>query len=172
MTEERPRAALWLRVSTRNQHTENQRRDLLRMAEARGFDVVREFDLVGISAWQGPHKAALDELCLMAHRGEISAVLVWSLDRLDRGGVASMLNTVKQIEDSGARLLSYSEQWADTAGDLRDLFYSMAGWFANYESRRRSERIKAAQALKVAQGGKLGRPVGARDKKKRKRRAK
>ncbi len=42
-TEVGMKAAIWLRVSTTDQTIENQRRDLLRFAEMRGFDVVREY---------------------------------------------------------------------------------------------------------------------------------
>ncbi len=44
---------------------------------------------------------------------------------------------------------------------------AIVAWVAKFESTRRSERIKAGQARKKAQGGHIGRQVGAKDKHKR-----
>ncbi|MFC1938359.1 hypothetical protein ACFLWH_01720 [Chloroflexota bacterium] len=51
-----------------------------------------------------------------------------------------------------------------------ELLYALAGWVARMESQRRSERTKAGLARMIAQGKKLGRPAGSRDKRRRKRR--
>lgn len=61
-TEVGMKAAIWLRVSTTDQTIENQQRDLRRFAEMRGFDVVREYDLTGVSAAQGAHKRFLSDV--------------------------------------------------------------------------------------------------------------
>jgi DNA invertase Pin-like site-specific DNA recombinase len=54
--------------------------------------------------------------------------------------------------------------------ELEELLYAIAGWVARIELQRRSERTKAGLAIVVAQDKKLGRPPGAKDKRKRKRR--
>ena len=46
------RVALWLRVSTDEQTVENQRMQLNDLAGMRGWSVVKEYDLSGLSAWQ------------------------------------------------------------------------------------------------------------------------
>ena len=78
------RVALWLRVSTTDQHVENQEAQLRQMAEQRGYDVVETFRLDGASAFKGQHRAMLEEALASAHRDEFDVLLVWSLDRLDR----------------------------------------------------------------------------------------
>jgi len=70
----------------------------------------------------------------------------------------------------GARVLSYQESWTEAPGELGELLFAIAGWVARMESHRRSERTRAGLARLVAQGRKLGRPKGSRDKRKRKRR--
>jgi DNA invertase Pin-like site-specific DNA recombinase len=50
------------------------------------------------------------------------------------------------------------------------LLLSIVAWVARMESNRRSERTKAGLARAVAEGKRLGRPTGSRDKKKRSRR--
>ena len=46
------RVALWLRVSTDEQTVENQRMQLNDLAGIKGWTVVKEYDLSGLSAWQ------------------------------------------------------------------------------------------------------------------------
>ena len=61
-------------------------------------------------------------------------------------------------------MLSYQENWTETPGEIGELFYALTGWVARMESQRRSERTKAGLARVKAQGRKLGRPRGSRDK--------
>ena len=51
------RAALYLRVSTDEQTTENQQRDLLTLAELRGWEVVVTYEDAGVSGGQEPGQA-------------------------------------------------------------------------------------------------------------------
>lgn len=65
-------------------------------------------------------------------------------------------------------MLSYQESWTEAPGEIGELLYALTGWVARMESQRRSERTKAGLARVVAQGRKLGRPKGSKDKRKRK----
>lgn len=58
---------------------------------------------------------------------------------------------------------------ASTDGPFADLLALLVGWFANFESQRRSERIKAGLERRKAQGPHMGRKAGARDKGRRRR---
>ena len=78
------RAALWLRVSTDDQTTENQRRDLMRLADHRGYDVVTEFDISGVSAARGAHQRYVTQVVKESREFGFTVLLIWSLDRLSR----------------------------------------------------------------------------------------
>jgi DNA invertase Pin-like site-specific DNA recombinase len=58
---------------------------------------------------------------------------------------------------------------ANAAPEVQDVLVAFAGWMAQQESRRRSERIKAGLDRRRAQGKPVGRQPGAADKKPRKR---
>ena len=66
-------------------------------------------------------------------------------------------------------MLSYQESWTEAPGELAELLYALTGWVAKMESQRRSERTKAGLARVRAQGKRLGRPSGSKDKRKRRR---
>ena len=65
--------------------------------------------------------------------------------------------------------MSLTEPWASTDGPFADLLTLLVRWFANFESQRRSERIKAGLERRKAQGGHVGRKTGAKDRGKRRR---
>ncbi|MBV8438356.1 MAG: recombinase family protein [Silvibacterium sp.] len=76
------RAALYLRVSTLNQHPETQLYDLHQMAQQRGFEIVEEYtDRVSGARARRP---GLDALMRDARRGRFDTLLVWASDRIAR----------------------------------------------------------------------------------------
>jgi putative DNA-invertase from lambdoid prophage Rac len=122
------------------------------------------------SAWKAGHQRELTRLLDDARKRKFDAVLVWALDRLSREGPLAILSLINRLKICGVRVLSYQESWTEAPGELGELLYAIAGWVARMESQRRSERTKAGLARVVAQGRKLGRPLGSKDKRKRKRR--
>ena len=160
------KAAIWARVSTTEQETANQVRVLEEWAQKRGLEVVKVYQ-VEESAWQGKHLQALAQVYADARQGQFQCLLVWALDRLSREGPLATLEIVHRLGQSGVQVLSYQEQWTEAAGEMRDLLLAIAGWVARMESIRRSERTRAGLARDVAEGTRLGRPPGAKDRRKR-----
>src|SRR5262249_14599192 len=79
------RAVLYLRVSTIDQTTANQERELLEVAERAGWIVVKIYRDHGISGSKGRDKRpAFDALHRAAARREFDIVMAWSVDRLGR----------------------------------------------------------------------------------------
>ncbi|MDD5287364.1 MAG: recombinase family protein [Desulfuromonadaceae bacterium] len=162
------RAALYLRVSTKEQSTENQESVLLDWAKRRGFDVVKIYSEEE-SAWKAGHQRALAQLVSDSRKGRFDVVLVWALDRLSREGALRILTIIDRLKQCGVRVISYQESWTEAPGELAELLYALTAWVARMESERRSERTKAG----LQRAMKEGKPVGKRgpDKKKRKKRA-
>lgn len=178
-TPERPRAAIWARVSSTDgsQTNENQLIALRQMAASRGFDIVREF-ITEDSAWSsgnGPKGKEFDrqrrELSHGAHRGEYSRILIWALDRLSRRGIKDTIGVLDDLTDAGAVVCSHQESWIETSDPrMRELIISVMSWMSEMESARRSERIKAGMARVKAEGIHVGgRKTGAKDKRRRSR---
>jgi len=163
-------AVIYSRVSTIEQDTENQTIVLSNWAVARGFNIV-EIYTEEESAWKAGHQRELAALIKDAYKGEFDTVLVWSLDRLSREGALAILSLVHKLNSYGVKVLSYQESWTEAPGELGELLYALTGWVAKMESQRRSERTKAGLARIKAQGKALGRPLGAKDKRRRKKRS-
>ncbi len=114
------------------------------------------------------HQRELARLKDHARKRKFDIVLVWVFDRLSREGAAAILNLVSTFKVYGVQVISYQESWTEVPGEIGEILYAIAGWVARMESQRRSERTKAGLARLKAQGKSLGRPQGAKDKKKRK----
>ncbi len=163
------KAAVLVRVSDSGQHSENQIPDLLAWAERRGLEVAVTYQFQE-SAWKGAHQKLLTQVYRDARSGKFQFLLIWALDRLSREGPLATLEIVHRLGKYGVQVWSYQEPWTEAGGEMLDLLLSIAGWVARMESNRRSERTKAGLARAVAQGKKLGRPKGSKDKGKRGRR--
>lgn len=168
------RAAIWLRVSTDHQEAANQRAAIDQFIEHHGYEVAKTYELAE-SAWNGNgktngvYKAQLTQLLDDAHRGEFQVVVVWALDRLTREGAEGALRIIRELRERSCSLVSVQESWLNGSGAIQDVLVAFAGWVAQQESARRSERIKAGLARRKAEGKSVGRQVGAKDKKVRKR---
>ena len=79
------RAVLYLRVSTLDQTTANQERELRQVAERAGWRIVRVYKDHGISGAKGrDRRPDFDQLCRHAAQRRFDAVAAWSVDRLGR----------------------------------------------------------------------------------------
>ena len=155
------------RVSDPHQDTAAQHLALRAEAERRGLEVVRVFDVTA-SGFHGQQEHELTKLVDGIGRGQYTVVIIWAIDRLTRQGVSETLQAVNRISKAGGTLISLQEPWIETAGDMRDLLLAVLGWVANFESKRRSERVKAGLAKRTAAGLPIGRIKGAKDRKPRK----
>ncbi|MFC2041739.1 recombinase family protein [Chloroflexota bacterium] len=162
------KAALYLRVSTSEQSTDNQLPALENYAASRGYEVVAVYS-ENESAWRNGHQKELSRLMADARKRRFQIVLVWALDRLSRLGPLAILTLIDSFKRCGCRVISLKEPWTETDGILSDILYSLVAWVAQYESMRRSERTKAGLARVKAQGKRLGRPPGSKDRRKRRR---
>jgi DNA invertase Pin-like site-specific DNA recombinase len=141
---------------------------LAEWAKQRGFEVVAVYQEEE-SAWKAGHQKELAKLLADARKGKFQVVLVWALDRLSREGALAILSLVQKLSAYGVKVFSYQESWTEAPGELGEVLYALTGWVARMESQRRSERTKAGLARVKAQGKRLGRPSGSRDKRKRRR---
>jgi DNA invertase Pin-like site-specific DNA recombinase len=151
------RAALYVRVSTDAQTVENQIRELRRVAERRGWDVVEVYSDAGISGAKGRNgRPGLDAMLKDASRRKFDIVMAWAIDRLGRS-LIDLLDTIQHLEACGVDL--YLDQQAiDTTTPMGKLVFQVTGAFAEFERTMIRQRINAGLKRAVAQGVKLGRP--------------
>lgn len=152
------RVAIYLRVSTKEQTTENQRRELEVVAERAGWDVVQVFEDAGVSGAKGREKRpAYDALLKAVARREVDLVAAWSVDRLGRS-MQDLVSFLEDLKGHGADLYLHQQALDTTTPSGRALFGMMAV-FAEFERAMIQERVNAGLSRAKAQGKKLGRPT-------------
>ncbi len=162
------KVAIYLRVSTTDQTAANQLPSLQKWVADRGHELVEVY-AENESAWRSGHQRELSRLFGDLPKRKVDICLVWALDRLTREGIAKIFELVNKFKAYGVQVISYQEPWTEQSGPMADLLYAGSAWVAQFESKRRSERTRAGLARAIAQGKRLGRPIGSKDGRKRRR---
>ena len=151
------RAALYLRVSTGEQTTENQHLELLAAAKRTGWQIVEIYEDAGVSGAKGRDKRPeFDRLLKGAVRREFDVIMTWSVDRLGRS-LQHLVEFLGEIHAKGVDLYCH-QQGVDTTTPAGKAMFQMCGVFAEFERAMIQERVKAGLARARAQGKILGRP--------------
>jgi DNA invertase Pin-like site-specific DNA recombinase len=150
------RIALYLRVSTDKQETENQAVQLREFAAKQGWKIIGEY--CDYESGAKSDRAEFQRMFADASKRRFDLVLFWALDRLSREGVLETLQHLNRLESYGVAYRSFTEQYFDSCGVFRDVIISVAATLAKQERIKRSERTKAGLAIARARGKILGRP--------------
>jgi DNA invertase Pin-like site-specific DNA recombinase len=155
-TTEPKRVALYLRVSTTEQTTDNQRRELEAVAERHGWNVVACYTDEGLSGAKGRDKRpGLDALMKAVTRRDVDMVAAWSVDRLGRS-LTGLLDILQEMRSKNVDLFLH-QQGLDTSTPSGRAMYQMLGVFAEFERAMIRERVMSGLARARAEGTKLGR---------------
>jgi DNA invertase Pin-like site-specific DNA recombinase len=151
------RVGIYLRVSTVDQTTDNQRLDLQRVASQRGWNVVELYIDHGISGSKDREKRpAFNKLCKDATNGKLDLVAAWSIDRLGRSlqHVVTFLNELRTMNVD----LYIHQQSVDSSTPGGKAMLSMCAVFAEFERNMIIERVTAGMTRAKSQGKVFGRP--------------
>ncbi len=155
------KVAIYVRVSTTDQKTENQKFQLIEYAEKAGW----QFDVFEEKESTRKTRIVKQELLQQIRRKKFDAVLVWKLDRWARSVSEAALEMDEFVKkDVGFISLQDSVDLTTSNGKF---FAQVLFAFAELERNIIRERTLAGLERAKKQGKKLGRPAGSRDKKKR-----
>ena len=153
--------AVYLRVSTDKQTTENQEPAVRQLVEARG----------GAGAWEAAavyretmsaakDRPEFDRMMEDARLGRFRTLYVWSLDRFGRSMFVNLRDLTSLAERYGVKVVSVRESWVESTADpmLKKLLLAIFGWVAEHERDRLRARTKAGVDRARAAGKTLGRP--------------
>jgi DNA invertase Pin-like site-specific DNA recombinase len=148
------RAALYLRVSTVDQHPETQGIELRQFAMQRGYEIVEEYVDHGISGTK-VRRPALDRMLKDAHRRKFDGVLVWPCDRLARS-TKHFLQVLDELNELGIQFHSHRES-IDTEGPLGRAIVVIISAIAELERSLIVERVRAGMRRAKLEGRRIGR---------------
>jgi DNA invertase Pin-like site-specific DNA recombinase len=150
------RVAIYLRVSTSKQDTENQLRELSAVAERSGWEIWKVYEDAGISGAKGRDKRpGLEAMMKAVNAREFDMVAAWSVDRLGRS-LTDLLGILQELQEKGVDLFLH-QQGLDTSTTAGKAMFQMLGVFAEFERGIIRERVNAGLARARAKGTRLGR---------------
>jgi DNA invertase Pin-like site-specific DNA recombinase len=147
------RAALYMRVSTLDQHPETQMYDLRGLAAQRGFEIVQEYTdrISGAKA----RRPGLDQMMHDARQRQFDVVLVWAGDRIARS-VRHFLEVLDELNHLGIEFVSFREN-IDTGGPLGRAVIVIIGAIAELERNLIIERVRVGMRRAKLEGRHIGR---------------
>jgi DNA invertase Pin-like site-specific DNA recombinase len=150
------RIAIYGRVSTDKQDTENQLIQLRECAPTQGWQIVQEY--VDVESGSKSDRPEFQRMFREAAQRKFDLVLFWALDRLSREGVLATLQHLNRLESYGVGFRSFTEPYFDSCGVFKDAVIAIMATLAKQERVKRAERTKAGLAIARAKGKTLGRP--------------
>ncbi len=155
------RVAIYARVSTddKGQDPENQLRQLRAWCERTGYRVVREYVEHENGGKGVEYRKQLGEMFTGAFQREFDLLLVWSLDRFSREGMAATVAHLQRLASHGVAFRSFTEEHLSTENELvRNILLAVLASLAKLEREKISQRTKAGLERARANGKVLGRP--------------
>lgn len=155
----RLRAALYHRVSTREQNPRLARGELRAAAAVRGLRVV--LDVEETASGRGSVRPGLERVLGAAQRGAIDVVLVQRLDRWGRSTL-DLLANLRRLRSAGVAFVAIAQGLEVRAQHdaVSDLTFTVLAAVAEFERAVIVERTLDGLAAARRAGKKLGRPIG------------
>jgi DNA invertase Pin-like site-specific DNA recombinase len=117
------RAALYLRVSTDGQNTNNQHQALTEVAGRRGWTVTATYEDAGISGTKGrDRRPGFDAMLRDATRRRFDVLMFWSIDRLGRS-TAAITAALADLEATGVVIYADKEAMDATTPHARAMLH-------------------------------------------------
>jgi DNA invertase Pin-like site-specific DNA recombinase len=149
------KVAVYVRVSTQQQTTENQLLELYEVCERNDWTIVDEYNET-VSGTKGVNnRKELDRMLKDASRKKFQKVVVWSVDRVGRS-MKHLVSVLSQLKDLDIDIYSY-KQGIDTSTTMGSSFFHMVGIFAELENNMRRERQIVGIKRALKDGVKFGR---------------
>lgn len=150
----------YVRVSTDKQDVEKQKHLLLQYAQSHQM-LIHEFIHAEVSSGQSIQERRIDELLAKLTNGDV--LLVAELSRLGRN-MLQTLNLIHELSEKGVKIAFVRQPELSTTGQQAKLLLAIYSYFAETEREYISLRTRQGLAAVKAQGKKLGRPQGSRNR--------
>ena len=153
-SELKKKVAIYLRVSTKTQHTSNQLTELKEVCDRFDYEIVDIYDETVSGTKNNEDRGEFSRLIKDVKRKRFDMILVWSLDRLGRK-TSELLKFLTIIEDYDVGLFCW-KQGINTSDAMGRMFFQFVSVMSEYENSIRKERqIVGIERLK-SQGKKYG----------------
>lgn len=140
------RVAIYVRVSTEEQHTDLQITELTSYVAQRGYTLYRLYEDTISGATRS--RPSLDALLADAKKRKFDVVLVWKFDRFARS-LKMLVDSLELFKELGIDFISYKES-IDTTTSMGRLIFHINSAYAEFERELIRDRVLAGIRAKRA----------------------
>jgi len=157
-------------VSTEEQNVDNQIRQLNKYCVEQNYELGEVY--VDKMSGRVTDRPQFQKMLKDARLKKFDILIVWSLDRFSREGISNTRSYLDRLKRYKVGFISYKEPLINTTHELvgelvAEIVLVCFSYMAKQEAEKISERTIAGLERAKAQGKKLGRPKGSKDKKQR-----
>ena len=146
--------AVYLRVSTQDQSTDSQRREIDLYLTSKGLTNIQIYE--DKATGTNNNRIMLKKLLEDCKAGKVGTVICYKLDRFFRS-LKDLINTLQLLDDLKITFVSIRDN-VDLSTPSGRLMMHMIGAFAEFEASLIKERVKSGLKAAKARGIVLGRP--------------
>ena len=143
--------AIYIRVSKRDMHPENQKLQLVQHCQLKGW----EYQIFEEKESTRETRPIKQEVLNLARKGVFNGILVWKLDRWARS-LQELIMDIDELTGKGKEFIVLTQP-IDTTNASGRLFMQILGAFAEFERELIRERTMAGQERALSQGKRIGR---------------
>ena len=151
------KVALFLRVSTSSQTTDNQEKELRELCERREFEIVEVYKETVSGTKKNEDRAEFSRMIKDMRMRKFKKVVVYSIDRLGRN-MKELVKTLSLLDDYNISLFSH-QQNLDTDDSMSKMFFYFVSIFSEFENNIRKDR----QALGIERLRRENKKYGGND---------
>lgn len=156
--------ASYARTSMADQNAETQLMALRDYCQRMNYQIIDEYVDNGFSG-KDNNRPEFERLLRDIRAGKVNCVLVHKLDRIGRS-LQHLISLFAEFKNRGVEFISLTQN-INTETPEGKMFWQLLGVFSEYERELIVARTKAGLERAKRQGKKLGRPVGKKDRKAR-----
>lgn len=149
------KVAIYVRVSTKEQTTENQLEPLKEYCLRNKFEIFKIYNDIGESGSK-ESRPQFNEMIADLRKGKFKAIAVWKLDRIGRS-LQHLLSLFTEFNKRGIEFISLTQNIDTTTPEGR-MFLRMLMIMSEYERELIINRVNAGLDRAKRQGKNLGRP--------------
>lgn len=156
MTQNKPLAAIYVRVSTQEQAQQGfsldaQQEALENYARALGYEIFKIYRDEGKSAKDIQHRPEMVQMLKDAEAKKFSAIFIYKLDRFSRS-LKDLILTIDKLKDIGIDFVSLQDKIETTSASGKLMFHIISA-FAEFERNIIGDRTKFGMERKAKEGG-------------------
>jgi DNA invertase Pin-like site-specific DNA recombinase len=156
------KTAIYMRVSTSLQTTDNQLVALQDYATRMNYEITSIYKDEGISGIKNKsQRPALNEMMKDVVKGKFTQILIYDISRLGRS-LKDLVNILNDFNQSKVRLI-FIQNGIDTSNSTGQMMFQLLGVFAEWERQTIVDRVNAGLVRARQTGKKLGRPSTIND---------